>query len=398
MPEFSNNYSCIAQEEIKKVKNNNQQITIGMLCENENEETRVPLTPMAVDVLSQAGITVKVQRNAGKSANYSDIEYNEAGAIICDNKKSVFDSDIVIKTSAFSLSEIDLMKPKQIVISFLGIAIREKEYIQKIMDKKVIAIAMEYIKSNKEFFPIAYSHSEIVGRYAISIAEEYLGHQRNGKGILIGGITGISPTSVVIIGTGTAALVATKTADNLGAEVKVFDNSLYSLLRLEQKLGKEIFTSILHPQVLKKALKSADVVIGARDIKAPPYPVVTEEMISCMKKGSIIVDLNIETGSCFETSKPTTFENPTFEKNGVIHYCLPNIGALVPRTSSIAISNVMYPIFLEICRRGSISNEIRNNSGLRNGIYTYMGILTNNSLGKKFKINSKDINLFLGAM
>lgn len=391
-------YTCIPQEELQAATKGKESLSIGVPCEDEHEETRTPLTPMAVSALADAGIHIKIQKGAGKCANYSDMEYSEAGAELCQNKKDVFDCDIVIKVSAFSLDEIDLMHQRQTVISYLGIAIRTKEYIQKLLSKKVIAIALEYIKSDKDFFPIIYSHSEIAGRSAVITAAEYLGRQRGGKGVLLGGVTGITPASVVIIGSGTAALFAARTADNFGAEVKVFDDSVYNLLRLTQKLGKEIFTSILQPQVLKKALASADAVIGAKSIKAMPYPVVTEDMIAGMKKGSVIVDLNIETGSCFETSRPTTFEKPTFTKCGIIHYCLPNITALVPRTATIAISNIMYPIFLEICRNGGVKDEIKHNYGLRNGIYTYMGILTNDYLGKKFKISSKDINLFTGAM
>lgn len=390
-------FELIPQEETCANHQNKNGITIAMPKENPQKETRVPLTPMGVSVLTASGYKVIVESGAGQQANYSDLEYSEAGATITDNRQTIFGSQMVIKIAPCSQEEIGLMKKGGTILSFLEAAIQKKEYITALQHKKILAVALEYIKTEKDFYPVMYANSEIAGRNAIIVAAEYLGKQRGGKGVLLGGITGISPASVVIFGTGTAALYAARTAINLGAEVKIFDNSVYNLLCFTQKLNRDIFTSVMHPKVIQKALASADVVIGAKSIKAHPYPVITQEMVAKMKKGSVIVDLNVEIGSCFETSAPSGFDNPAFEKNGIIHYCLPNITALVPRTASIALSNVLYPLLLSI-RNSGLNQEIKYNPGLRNGIYTFNGILTNEYLGKKFNIPHKDINLFLNTL
>lgn len=390
-------FNYIPQEELCADRQEKNGLTIAIPKENPQKETRIALTPMGVSVLTAAGHKIILESGAGQQANYSDLEYSEAGATITDNRKTIFESPFIIKTSPCTLSEIEMMKTGGTILSFLDAAIQKKEYITALQHKKAIAIALEYIKTEGDFYPIMYANSEIAGRNAIMVAAEYLGKQHGGKGVLLGGITGISPVSVVILGTGTAALYAAKTAINLGAEVKIFDNSVYNLLNFTQKLNRDVFTSVMHPKVLQKAFASADVVIGAKSIKAHPYPVITEEMVAKMKKGSVIVDLNVETGSCFETSNPSDFSRPAYEKNGIIHYCLPNITALVPRTASIALSNVIYPLIISIGNIG-LNDEIKYNQGFRNGIYTFNGIVTNKYLCKKFNIPHKDINLFLNTL
>lgn len=387
--------TAIPQEKLQKAVLGKNELSISILKSNPDTDTRVPLTPMGVQVLAAGNHRIMVESGAGKESNYSDSQYSEAGALVTPSKDDLMKADIIIKSSPFTMEEACKTRKGQTLISHLGIAHASKEVVETLMKKKVVAIAMEYIQTEKDFYPITHINSEIGGRNAILIGAEQLGKQSGGKGVLLGGITGISPASVVIIGTGTAALYAARAAECLGAEVKIFDDTVYKLLNFTQKLGKDIFTSVLQPQVLEKALQSADLVIGAKRINSHPYPIVTQEMISLMKPGSVIVDLNVETGSCFETSKPTTLRKPTFKQNGVIHYCLPDITSLVPRTASIALSNVLYPLVNEISENGGINQTITFNPLLRSCVYCYSGLLTNSNLGKMLGIDSKSIDLYL---
>jgi alanine dehydrogenase len=215
---------------------------------------------------------------------------------------------------------------------------------------------------------------------------------------MLGGITGITPTEVVILGSGTAAESAARAAIGLGAYVKIMDNSIYKMERLQHHLGMKLHTSVFHPQVLKKALKSADVVIGAIHFtEMDDRYIVTEDMISVMKKGSVIVDISIDQGGCFETSECRTHGDPVYTKHDVIHYCVPNIPSRVARTASIALSNVISPILLEIALSGSIVSMLKSDIGIRNGIYMYNGILTSMVIGNRLGIPSQDINLLMAA-
>ncbi|MCQ2252336.1 MAG: alanine dehydrogenase [Bacteroidales bacterium] len=391
IPEFA----VIPQEELQRITLGRRELSISILRSNPEVETRVPLTPMGVSVLAAGNHRIMIESGAGKAANYCDRHYTEAGGTLSASKEELMKSDIVIKTSPFTMDEVQLCRKGQTLISHLGIAHADKATIETILKKKATAIAMEYIQTEKDFYPITHIDSEIAGRNAILIGAGQLGKQSGGKGVLLGGITGISPASVVILGTGTAALYAAKAAEGLGAEVKIFDDTVYKLTSFTQKLGKDIFTSILQPQVLGKALASADVVIGAKRINSQPYPIITSELVSTMKKGSVIIDLNVETGSCFETSRPTTLQQPSFTKDGIIHYCLPNISALVPRTASIALSNVLYPLINEISENGGVNQTITFNPLLRTSVYCHTGLLTNQYLGKKLGLNAKSIDLYL---
>ncbi len=387
--------SVIPQEKLQEVVLGRRELSISILGSNPDTDTRVPLTPMGVSVLAAGNHRIMVESGAGREAGYGDRQYSEAGATISASKEELMKSDIVIKSSAFTIEEVSKARKGQTLISHLGIAHASRECIELMLRKKVVAMAMEYIQTEKDFYPITHISSEIGGRNAILIGAGQLGKQSGGKGVLLGGITGISPASVVIIGTGTAAMYAARAAECLGAEVKIFDDTVHKLLGFTQKFGKDIFTSVLQPQVLEKALQSADLVIGAKRINSHPYPIVTQEMISLMKKGSVIVDLNVETGSCFETSRPTTIQKPTFSHNGVIHYCLPNITSLVPRTASIALSNVLYPLINEISENGGINQMITFEPLLRSSVYCYSGLLTNSHLSKMLGIESKSIDLYL---
>ncbi len=389
----------LPQEEMLEVANKHQEMTIGVPKENPELESRVPLTPEAVEILTGNGHQVILESGAGEAAHYLDNHYSEHGAIITDKRDEVFRSDLVLTIDTPSIKDIEMMKERQTIISsFQDNTFKDKAYINKLMQKKVTAISLERIQDVHQCFPIIRSMSGIAGNTAILIAAEYLSNVRGGKGVMLGGITGITPTEVVILGAGTAAEFAVRAATGLGAFVKVFDQSVHKLRRLQGAVGNNIPTSIFHPRVIEKALKSADVVIGAvRSGDSNSSFFITEEMVKGMKKGAVIVDISIDQGGCIATSEPRTQKDPVFIKHGVIHYCVPNIPSRVARTASIAISNVLLPMLKSIGNFGGMSHELKEDVGLRHGVYIYNGILTNEKIGQRFGIPSRDIELLMAA-
>jgi len=292
------------------------------------------------------------------------------------------------------MEELDWMKPKQILFSALQLSVQPKDFLKKIISKKLNCIAYELVTDGENIFPFIRSMGEIAGSTSILIAAELLSNINGGPGFLLGGITGITPTEVVIIGAGTVGEFAARAALGLGATVKVFDNSIYRLRRLQSSLGSRIFTSIIVPRVLEKHLKTADVAIGAMRATAARTPIiVTERMVSEMKAGSVIIDVSIDQGGIFETSQPTDHSKPVFKKHSVIHYCVPNIPSRVARSASYAFSNLLAPILINMGEEGGFDGLIRRDTGLRRGVYMYNGILTNKSLADTFKMPYKDINL-----
>lgn len=387
----------LPQEEMLEVKKRGQKIKIGIPSDFSKVEYRVPLTPQAVELLVSYGHEILIEKDAGKSASYSDREYQDAGAIIVQSKEETFQCDIILRISPFNDEEIELLRGNQVIISSMQIQAYCHDSIQKFMQKKVTAIAFEYLENEDGFMPFVHQMSQIAGVTSITIASEYLSKSRNGKGVLFGEVTGITPAELVIIGTSTAAEYAARAALGLGIFVKVFDTSVYELSKLEEKLGRRIFTSVFYPKVLRKALVSADVVIGAMSFNSPPKFKVSEELVKKMKEGSVVIDLNVSQGGCFETSSPTDFINPTFLKHGVVHYCVPNSPAMVARTASISLSNILIPILLAVGDIGGIDNYIKISRGFRKGVYLYHGILTNHDVGNLFNIPSKDIDLLLAV-
>ncbi len=386
------------QEEMLEIKKKRKELLIGIPKEDGVYENRIALTPQAVQLLSDNGHRVMFESGAGNGSNYSDLDYSEAGAEITTDKKRIFQSEIVLKISPFTNNEIGFLSDNQTLMSALHFSSQSREQIYGLMQKRVKAIAFEQIKNEPDYYPIVRSMSEIAGKLSINIAAEYLSKQHGGKGVLLGGITGISPAEVIIIGAGTTAEHAANAALGLGAMIKVFDHSIYKLRDFQHNVGKQIFTSIIQPQALTKALKSADVVIGSMGVdEKNDHYAITENMVQEMKKGTIIIDLNVDNGSCFETSKPTTHKNPVYEKFGVIHYCVPNIASRAARTASIALSNILTPILLKIGDEGGIMSVLKTDRGIRNGVYIFNGILTKQSIGQEFGINSKDINLLMAA-
>lgn len=383
------------QEEMLEIKKRGQKIKIGIPSDFSKVEYRVPLTPQAVDLLVSYGHEILIETNAGKSASYSDKAYAEMGAVIVENSSEIFQCDIILRISPFSNEEIDLLRGNQVIISSMQPHAHCRETIQKMMQKKVTAIAFEYLENEDGFMPFVHQMSQIAGVTSITVASEYLSKSRNGKGVLFGEVTGVTPAELVIIGTSTAAEYAARAAVGLGIFVKVFDTSVYELSKLEEKLGRRIFTSVFYPKVLQKALVSADVVIGAMSFNSTLKFKVSEELVKQMKEGSVIIDLNVSQGGCFETSECTDFNNPTFVKHGVVHYCVPNSPALVARTASISMSNILIPVLLSISDDGGVNNYIKTSKGFRKGVYIYHGILTNRDIGNLFNIPAKEIDLLL---
>jgi len=387
------------QEEMLEVAKLEQKMIIGIPRENEEMESRVPLTPEAVEILTGHGHQVILESDAGKAANYLDNHYSENGAMITDQLQDIYSADLVLKISPPSTEEISKLKERNTLISSFQVnTLRDKNYILALNQRKTTAISLERIQDEHKCYPFIRSMSGIAGNTAVLIAAEYLSNAHGGKGVMLGGLAGITPTEVVILGAGTAAEYAVKAALGLGAAVKVFDQSVHRLRRLQGAVGHSIPTSIFHPRVIEKALRSADVVIGAvRTFEDGVEFFITEEMVKVMKKGSVIVDISIDRGGCVATSECRTQNNPDFIKHGVIHYCVPNIPSRVARTASIAISNVFLPLVRSFGQIGGIRQKIKEDIGLRHGVYMYNGILTNERIGARFGLPSKDIDLLTAA-
>jgi alanine dehydrogenase len=386
------------QEETLELGRKKSRLYIGIPKETSLQENRVALVPEAVALLINNGHKVVVERDAGKGANFTDNDYSEAGAEIVNGIKEVYAAHIVMKVEPLGPEEIELLQPKQTVFSALQMAIHPKGYIKKLIAKKVHAIAFDNIQDSHGKFPVIQSMGEIAGNTSILIAAELLSNVNDGKGLMLGGVAGVPATEVVILGAGTVGEFAARSSIGLGATVKIFDNSLYKLRRLQNDLSMRVFTSILQPEVLLTELKTADVVIGA--IRAPDKRtpcIVTEEMIRAMKPGSVVVDISVDQGGCFETSKITDHNKPTFIKHDVVHYCVPNITSRVARTASYALSNIFADILLEIGEYGGVDGMLKSNKGVRNGVYIYNGILTNKMLGEHLDISYKDIDLLMAA-
>ena len=386
------------REELIEKAVSRRQISIGIPHDIHDDEKRVALTPEAVKILTDTGNEVFIQANAGLGAGFPDRDYSDNGAVVADTFQKVYECDIVIKIAPFTEKEAGLLKGNQIVISFMNAATMGEETLSALTRKRVTAIAAERIKDNDGILPVVESMSEISGITSVLIASEYLSNTTGGKGVMLGGVTGVTPTEVVIIGANTAGEYAARAALGLGAIVRVFDSSVHRLRLFQDLLGQRLYTSTFHPQVLQKALKSADVLIGALstdDLR--PWFYVSEEMVQGMKRGSVIIDLSVDTGGCVETTEPRAIKDPIYEKHEEIHYSAWKLPSRVPKTASIALSNVFRPLMQDIADSGGITPMLKFNTGLRHGVYIYNGILTNEMLAQKFGILSKDINLLLAA-
>lgn len=392
------NTAFMPREELLEIKQKTRKIRIGIPLESASGEKRVALTPEAVNLLVENGNEVLIQKGAGLGSNYNDKDYSENGAQIASSAAMVYDADVIIKVAPFSEEEAVKLKANQVVMSYLNVLKLTEETLSRMIKKKVTALSFERIKDHDGMMPVIEMMSEISGITSVLIASEHLSNVHGGKGVMLGGVTGITPTDVIIIGANTAGEYAARAALGLGARVKVFDSSVNRLRRFQSLVGQRLETSIFHPQVLIKSLKSADVLIGAIELEdLRPWYYISEDMVMMMKKGSIVIDLSIDRGGCIETTECRELQDPVYEKHGVIHYSAWNLPSRVARTATIALSNVFSPMLQNLADSGGITPMLKNDHGLRNGVYIYNGILTNETLGQKFGILSKDIDLLLAA-
>ena len=386
------------QEALLEIKKPKKSLFIGIPKEVRMQEKRVPLTPNSVKLIVDNGHEVWIESGAGNPSKFTDNEYSEAGAKIAYSHKELFEANIILKVEPPTSEEIDLLKPGKTLFSALQLGNLNKDYFERLNSKRITAIGYELLEDKVGGMPVLRAMSEIAGSTVMLIAAEYLSNVHNGKGIILGGITGVSPTKVVIIGAGTVGEFAARTALGLGVDIQIFDNHLYKLRRIKHTLGQQVSTCTFEPSTLSASIKQADVVIGALRAEKGRIPyLVTEDVVSQMKPGSVIVDVSIDQGGCFETSKITTHQNPVFTKYGVIHYCVPNIGSRVARTATSALSNIFTPILMEISECGSLEEMIFSHHWFLKGVYAYKGTLANATIGQKVGLKYRDLNLLIAA-
>jgi len=385
----------IPQEETLEITKKKGELFIGIPKETYFQEKRICLTPDAVAAIVANDHRVLIENGAGEKAGFTDIEYTKAGAELTNDLTKVFGCPIILKVEPPSLDEIALINPKTILITALQLKTRTKEYFEALANKKITALAFEFIKDEAHSYPAVKALSEIAGTASVLIASELMVNNENSNGMLFGNISGVPPLEVVIIGAGTVGEFATRSALGLGANVKVFDSSLTRLRNLQIKVGRPLFTSTLQPKYLMKALRRCDVAIGAIKGSNRSPVVVTETMVENMKNGAVIIDVSVDMGGCFETTEITNHDDPTRIKHGVIHYGVPNIPARYPKTASISISNIFTPYLLNIAESGGLENAIRFDSGLKNGLYFYRGILTNKAVADWYDMPYSDLNILI---
>jgi alanine dehydrogenase len=397
-PFVSPSFTYETLEETLDIKPKGVELYIGIPRETSFQENRIALTPDAVSVLVANGHRVIMESKAGEGASYSDKDYSEAGAKIAASKKEVFECDILVKSAPVCENEVDLLKLNQFIISPIHVTAMKREILEKMMEKKITALSFENLKDDSGNNPIVRSMSEIAGSAVMLIAGQYLSNANHGKGVLVGGISGVPPTKVIIIGAGIVGEQTARTALAMGASVKIFDNSIYRLKRLQNNIGLRLYTSVIEPGILAKQLKTCDVAVGALSSSGGRTPlIVTEEMVSRMRPGSVIVDVSIDHGGCFETSRITSHTTPVFKKFDVIHYCVPNIPSGFARTASQAISNVLMPLMLEMANDGGFENLVWYKINIRSGIYLFKGAVTNFHLSERFDLKFTDLNLLIAS-
>ncbi|MFT3825636.1 MAG: alanine dehydrogenase [Chitinophagaceae bacterium] len=397
-PIISTSFSYETLEETLDIKPKGSLLHIGIPKETAFQENRIALTPEAVGVLVSNGHQVVIERNAGEASHFRDKDYSEAGARIVYDRSEVYKAPVLVKSAPVVEEDIAYLQMNQVIISPIHLSAMKAELLQKMMEKRITAISFENLKDDSDSLPIVRSMSEIAGSAVMLIAGQYLGSANHGKGVLLGGISGIPPTKVIILGAGIVGEFAARAALALGASVKVFDSSVYRLKRLQNNIGQRMWTSVMEPRILAKQLKSCEVAVGSLGSQSGRTPVVaTEEMVSNMRPGSVIIDVSIDRGGCFETSEITSHEQPIFMKYGVIHYCVPNIPSGFSRTASQAISNVLMPLLLEAGDAGSFENLAWHKVHLRSGFYLFKGALTNFHLSQRFDLKYTDLNLLIAS-
>jgi len=390
--------SLYPQESLLKTKEGGKSLIIGVPKEISRQENRVGLTPSAVAVLVNNGHEVWVESDAGIKSKFPDNEYSDCGAQIVQSHPEAFKPEIILKVEPPTKEELQYLKPGKTLISAMQLGDQSAEFIAEINSKKITAVGYELIEDKVGSLTVVRAMSEIAGSTVMLIAAEYLNSVSNGKGVILGGLTGVPPTKVVILGAGTVGEYAARAALGLGVEIEIYDTHIYRLRRIRQMLGQQLFTSLIDPATLADTLVDTDVVIGAlRTEKGRNLYAVTEEMVANMKSESVIIDVSIDQGGCIETSRLTSHKKPVFRKYDVIHYCVPNIASRVARTATMGFSNIFTPMLLRMGDAGGVEDFIFSNKGFMKGVYSYNGSLTNADIGRKFGMKSKDLNLLMAA-
>ncbi len=371
-------------------------LKIGVPRERHLQERRVALTPAAIQTLIARGHQVYIEHRAGEYAAFPDKAYSEVGAVLTYSPEDLYqEADYIVKITPLTEREIELLRPKQVIFSAVHLGSLTPDLIQKLLRKNITAVGYEFLQAKDGSLPIMRIMSEIAGYASIQIAAELLAQE--GRGMLLGGITGVPPARVVIVGAGTVALHACRAAIGLGCSLTVLDEEVYRLQRLKALLGHQaLATGLIQPDLLYELLPQTDVLIGALYRKgSAAHLVVTADMVARMVEGSVIIDVAIDQGGNIETSVQTTHDLPTFAKYGVVHYCVPNIPSRVAHTASIALSNVLLPILLRIGEYGGLRPLVASGHMIRSGVYIYQNHLTNHTLARRFGLEALDIELLV---
>jgi len=391
--------ALLPMEKPLRLREQHRSLRIGVPREVANEERRVALAPSGVATLVANGHEVYVEQGAGVLANFPDAEYMEAGAQIVATPEDLYSQcELIVKVGRPTDDELKLLQENQVLISALHLGSTTPDFLRRLMELGVTGIGFEFIRDSDGTLPIVRMMHEIMGSMAVQIAARYLESNEGGKGVMLGGISGVPPATVVIIGAGVVGEWAARTALGFGAHVVVLDTDLGALRAIEHYLDRRVTTAMASVEFIRKAVRSADVVIGAKMGEGQRAPIlVTEDMVAEMQPGSVIVDTMIDQGGCIETSRPTTHSNPVFRKYDVIHYCVPNMPSNAARTATYALNNVLVPYLIEIGESGSIHEALWRNVGLRNGTYVYRRHLTKKSLAAMFGLPYRDIELLIAS-
>ncbi len=371
-------------------------MNIGILKEETSVEQRVALSPAGVEVLTSEGHNVFVLHQEGARAIFRDEDYQMAGATITYSPEEIISrSDVVLKVLPPRDDELKTLREGQTFFSFLHLAVSRRKVLEKLLEAKVTAVAFELIENQKGDLAVLQVMSEIAGQIAIQAGAHFLQARQGGRGTLLGSIPGIPPANVVILGAGTVGRTAARVAVGMGANVTVLDKDLIRLRELEHLLQWKISTSMATSYHIGRAVRFADVAIGAVLLKGEKAPhLITEAMVKDMKPGSVIIDASIDQGGCVETSRPTTVDDPIFVTHGVIHYCVPNMPAVVARTATMALTNAVLPYIQEVGEEGMV-NALLQNPGLGKGVCTYQGVCTNEAIARIFDFKPQPIDVLI---
>ena len=388
------------QEERLAVDAKSAQLQIGLPKEHAMNEHRLLLTPESVQILVASGHEIVVETGAGTLAGFPDASYANAGATIALGTEEVFQCAIVAKVAPPTVAEIEMMRGGQTLISALQLRTRNRAYFKSLADKKITALALEEVRNSEDQSALRMAMSEIAGQMAARVGASLLADGAHGsrKGKLMGPIPGVSPARVVVLGAGVAGLSAVRAAHGMGSQVVLMDSNI-NRLRAAQELNPALITEVIQELVVAKRLKKADLMIGAlHPVNGRTPVVVSEDSIAAMEPNSVIIDISIDSGGCFGTSELTSHENPTYEKHGVIHYCIPNMASAVGHTATIALSNFVAPMLSTLSELGGVEDCLHYDLNMRAGLYLYKGLLTKRHLGEHFDLPFSNDALLFGNL